>query len=68
MTNLEKELGELYSWEKEELEHVITELQTIIASKISEDTVRTLNSVERSLSVIREKYTLRILSTLKRSG
>lgn len=68
MSNLEKELGELYSWEKEELEHVITELQTIIASKISEDTVRTLNSVERSLSVIREKYTLRILSTLKRSG
>lgn len=66
MSNLEKELGEFYSWEKEEIEHIITDLQALMDTKISEDTVKTLNSIERALSIIREKYTLRIISTLKR--
>jgi hypothetical protein len=62
----EKELNELYSWEKEELEAIITSLQTLVDSKITEETIKTMNACERSLSIIREKYTSRLLNVYRR--
>lgn len=66
MNKLEKDLNDLYSWEKEEIEAIIVSLQSIVDIKVTEDTIKTMNACERSLSIIREKYTNRLLNIYKR--
>lgn len=61
-----KELGELYSSEKDDIEAIINSLQEILtAEKINEQTLATLSNIETELGILRLKYTQRLLSLYK---
>ena len=64
----EKELNEFYGWEKEEIDSIILILQGLYAAKIDEEAIKAMNACERSLSILREKYTSRLLATYKRAS
>lgn len=61
-----KSLGDFYSTEKEELEFIRESIKAILErGKIDEETIKDLNSCEKNLSLLRLKYTERLLRLYK---
>lgn len=61
-----KQLGELHSTEKEDLQWVIEDLNELYKSKhIDEQTISTLERTEGILRDLRSKYSLRLIRLLK---
>jgi hypothetical protein len=61
-----KALGDFHSTDKEDLEAIRESIKLVLdKEKIDEDTLKELNSCERSLALIRIKYTDRLVRLYK---